>query len=225
MVTGPVPPGRRVLLRQPRWLLEGLATWAETIGTTASGLRMVTGPVPRGRRVLARPQRIPARALLAWDGSTPPEGIGAYYDAAWLLVHYLVNEHPAELRAYESRLADAVDPDQAFRGVFPQWDPATSGGPERLDVELDAWAMYGRFDPRPVHVETTSTFTVQGIPRPRSTRRGSSSGPEGRRARRTTGPAPRSSTRRSPRTRATRCSSGCSRSGTGGIRSRSRGSP
>src|SRR5512137_2817542 len=28
-----------VLLREPRWFSEGLATWAETVGTTASGIR------------------------------------------------------------------------------------------------------------------------------------------------------------------------------------------
>ncbi|MBS1110038.1 MAG: hypothetical protein H6Q88_2030 [Anaeromyxobacteraceae bacterium] len=152
-----------VLLREPRWFSEGLATWAETVGTTATGVRMVTGPVPPGRRVLARPQRIPARQLLSWDGSAPPGGLAPYYDAAWLLVHYLVNEHPEALRAFESRLAGAEDPDDAFVAAFPQWNPAVPGGLDLLDGELDGWARNGRFDGKPVQVESRPNIAVQPL--------------------------------------------------------------
>jgi len=152
-----------VLLREPRWFSEGLATWAETVGSTATGIRMVTGPVPPGRRVLARPQRIPARQLLAWDGTVPPGGLAPYYDAAWLLVHYLVNEHPEALRAFEARLAGAEDPDEAFVAAFPQWNPAVPGGLDLLDGELDGWARNGRFDGKPVQVESRPSIVVQPL--------------------------------------------------------------
>jgi tetratricopeptide (TPR) repeat protein len=152
-----------VLLREPRWFSEGLATWAETVGTTASGIRMVTGPVPAGRRVLPRPQRMPARQLLAWDGTVPPGGLAPYYDAAWLLVHYLVNEHPEDLRAFEARLAGAQDPDDAFRASFPQWNPDVPGALDRLDGELDLWARNGRFDARPVQVDSRPSISVQPV--------------------------------------------------------------
>jgi len=149
-----------VLLREPRWFSEGLATWAETVGATESGVRMVTGPVPLGRRVLSRPQRIPARQLLAWDGTVPPGGLAPYYDAAWLLVHYLSNEYPEALRAFEARLAGAEDPDAAFQAAFPQWSPATPGGLDLLDKELDAWARNGRLDAKPVQVDSNPNLTV-----------------------------------------------------------------
>jgi tetratricopeptide (TPR) repeat protein len=152
-----------VLLRQPRWFSEGLATWAETVGTTAVGIRMVTGPVPPGRRIQTRPQRITVKKLLAWDGSPPPEGLAPYYDAAWLLVHYLVNQYPESLQAYEARLAGAEDPDEAFRAAFPQWDPAIPGRTEILDAELDDWARNGRLDPRPVRVESNPQLTEQPV--------------------------------------------------------------
>jgi tetratricopeptide (TPR) repeat protein len=152
-----------VLLREPRWFSEGLATWAETVGTTAGGLRMITGAVPPGRRILSRPQRIPARQLLAWDGSVPPGGLAPYYDAAWLLVHYLSLEYPDALRAFEARLAGAEDPDLAFQAVFPQWSPATSGGPELLDGELDIWTRSGRFDGRPIQVDSSPNLSVQAV--------------------------------------------------------------
>ena len=152
-----------VLLREPRWLSEGLATWAETVGTTATGIRMVTGPVPPGRRVLTRPQRIPARQLLSWDGTVPHGDLAPYYDAAWLLVHYLVNEHPAALGAFEARLAGAEDPDEAFVAAFPQWNPAVPGALDLLDGELDGWARNGRLDGKPVHVESRASIVVQSL--------------------------------------------------------------
>jgi len=152
-----------VLLREPRWFSEGLATWAETVGTTASGIRMVTGPVPPGRRLQARPQRMPARQLLGWDGTVPPGGLAPYYDAAWLLVHYLVNQHPEALRVFEARLAGAEDPDEAFRAAFPQWNPDVPGALDLLDRELDGWARNGRFDGKPVQVDSTPRISVQPV--------------------------------------------------------------
>jgi Flp pilus assembly protein TadD len=113
--------------------------------------------------VLARPQRIPARELLSWDGTAPPGGLAPYYDAAWLLVHYLVNEHPEALSAFEARLAGAEDPDEAFAAAFPQWNPAVPGALGLLDGELDGWARNGRFDAKPVHVESSPNIVVQPL--------------------------------------------------------------
>jgi tetratricopeptide (TPR) repeat protein len=142
-----------VLLRDPRWFSEGLATWAETIGVTAGGGRMVTEALPPGRRPMTRPQRIPAARLLAWDGSVPVAALGAYYDAAWLLVHFLMSQEPDRLGAFEARLAGAEDPDEAFRAAFPEWDPRVPGALDLLDGQLDAWARNGRFQGRPVQVD------------------------------------------------------------------------
>ena len=153
-----------VLLRQPRWLSEGLATWAETVGITAGGGRMLTEALPPGRRPLARPMRLRAERLLAWDGSVPPEGLGAYYDAAWLLVHYLMNQEPERLRAFETRLAGAEDPDEAFRAVFPEWDPRVRGGLDLLDGVLDGWARNGQFQGRPVRAGKTPVLSEQPVP-------------------------------------------------------------
>lgn len=154
-----------VLLRQPRWFAEGLSTWAETVGATSGGLKMVTGPVPPGRRLLLRPQRLSARELLAWDGEVPAGSLAAYYDAAWLLVHYLIATQGDALRAFEARLAGAEDPDAAFRAEFPQWDPQAGGSLEHLDRELDGWALAGRFDIRPVRVDAAPVqATVQHVP-------------------------------------------------------------
>jgi tetratricopeptide (TPR) repeat protein len=152
-----------VLLRNPRWLSEGLATWAETIGVTASGGRMVTEALPPGRRPLTRPQRIPATRLLAWDGDVPPGSLGAYYDAAWLLVHFLMSQEPDRLGAFEAQLAGAADPDEAFRTTFPEWDPRVPGALDLLDGQLDAWARNGRFQGRPVTVDPSPVFAEQPV--------------------------------------------------------------
>jgi hypothetical protein len=152
-----------VLLRDPRWLSEGLATWAETIGATAGGVQMVTDALPPGRRPLTRPQRIPAARLLAWDGSVPPENLGAYYDAAWLLVHFLTSQEGERLGQLEGRLAGAADPDEAFRETFPEWDPRVPGALDLLDTQLDFWARSGRFQGRPVHVDPAPVVSEQPV--------------------------------------------------------------
>jgi len=152
-----------VLLRNPRWLSEGLATWAETIGVTAGGGRMVTEALPPGRRPVTRPQRISAARLLAWDGNVPAGSLGAYYDAAWLLVHFLSSQEPDRLGEFEARLAGAADPDEAFRATFPEWDPRVPGALDLLDGQLDAWARNGRFQGRPVRVEPAPVVAEQPV--------------------------------------------------------------
>jgi tetratricopeptide (TPR) repeat protein len=113
--------------------------------------------------MLARPKRISARQLFSWDGSVAPGVLAPYYDAAWLLVHYLVNEHPEALSAFEARLAGAEDPDEAFVAAFPQWNPAVPGALDLLDGELDGWARNGRLDAKPVHVESHPSIVVQPL--------------------------------------------------------------
>jgi hypothetical protein len=152
-----------VLLRSPRWLSEGLATWAETIGVTATGGQMVTEALPPGRRPVTRPQRIPAARLLAWDGGVPAGELGAYYDAAWLLVHFLMSQEPDRLGAFEGRLAGAEDPDEAFRTTFPEWDPRVPGALDLLDTQLDVWASNGRFQGRPVSVDPAPVFAERPV--------------------------------------------------------------
>ena len=153
-----------VLLRQPRWLSEGLATWAETLGATGGGRRMTLGGVPHGHRPLTRPRRVPASQLLAWDADVPAGRLADHYDAAWLLVHYLTSQHPGALRDLERRLNGAEDPEVAFREAFPQWDPRRPGALEALDGELDDWARSGRFDPRPVTAQASVRVSERPLP-------------------------------------------------------------
>jgi tetratricopeptide (TPR) repeat protein len=153
-----------VLLRQPRWLSEGLATWAETLGAAGGGRRMVLGGVPQGHRPLSRPRRVPAAQLLAWEADVPPGRLGDFYDAAWLLVHYLSSQYPQALRDLERRLNGAEDPEVAFREAFPQWDPRRPGALDALDRELDDWARLGRFEPRPVKAEATVRVSERPLP-------------------------------------------------------------
>lgn len=153
-----------VLLRQPRWLAEGLACWAETLGEPPDGGELVVGTVPAWRRVRTRPQRITARELLAWGDDVPSQRLGAYYDAAWLLVSYLSARHPDRLAAYEGRLNGAEDPSAAFREIFPEWDPERPGRLEFLDDELDRWARAGQFQPRPVPATGATALRESHLP-------------------------------------------------------------
>jgi tetratricopeptide (TPR) repeat protein len=154
-----------VLLRQPRWLSEGLSTWTETLGASAAADRgMVLGAIPQGRGRPQRPRRISVEELFAWDDTVPPGRLGDYYDAAWLLVHYLMAQHPEQLRDLERRLNGAEDPATAFRESFPDWDPRVPGALGRLDHRLDVWAVVGRFEPRPVQVVAPVRVTERPLP-------------------------------------------------------------
>ncbi|MEI8313776.1 MAG: hypothetical protein WCH98_23780, partial [Verrucomicrobiota bacterium] len=64
---------------------------------------------------------------------------------------------------FEARLAGAEDPDDAFRAAFPRWNPDVPGALDLLDGELDGWARNGRFDGRPVQVDSRPRISVQPI--------------------------------------------------------------
>jgi len=109
-----------VLLRQPTWLAEGLATYLETIhfkGRTAEV-------------ILGRPQRwflgyvrehgwLTLEELWSWDrtGQSQAE-MQQHYASAWLWVHYLMNEHAERFADFQARLASAEEPRQAFEAAF-----------------------------------------------------------------------------------------------------------
>ena len=152
-----------VLLRQPRWFSEGLATWAETVGATAVGIRMVTGPVPPGRRIQTRPQRITAKKLLAWDGSPLPRGCPRtttpHGSSCTTSSASTPSRWPPTRRAWPApRIPTRPSAPPSRSGT-----PAIPGRAEILDGELDDWARNGRFDARPVRVTSDPKLTEQPV--------------------------------------------------------------
>lgn len=131
------------LLREPRWLSEGLACYLETLRLDFAENRFVLGEPSRERlRFLAvNPVMDYSRVLkMGPEALTLSPGQGyAFESAAWLLVHYLANERRAQLDDFIQRLARAQDPDAAFRAAFPGLTE------EQLGRDVNGYLQHGRF--------------------------------------------------------------------------------
>lgn len=132
------------LLRQPRWLAEGLASYLETVTLRRDGGATTLGAVNEGR--LSHLRRAP-QLELDWVMHLGPElyslqrdELEDFYAQSWLLVHYLVNHRRAQLEAFVDRLAKAEDPDAAWAQSFGKL------GPEQLERELRGYLENGKFN-------------------------------------------------------------------------------
>jgi len=134
-----------VLLRQPRWLSEGLATFMESLGDQRLERTLVVGAVPRGRLIVAREAKIEARDLFRWESGGPDVPGPEYYAAAWLLVHYLMHERPAAFADFLSRLARGEELGSAWNSALPEYSLEGSLGP--LDRATHRWALANTQDP------------------------------------------------------------------------------
>ncbi len=131
-----------VFVRQPRWFSEGMATLMESVGDQIDGQVMTVGRAPAARLVrLRNPEnRATVRALLAWEGGSTPEYSALdFYGASWLLVHFLAYRTPEHFADLQRRLVRGESPAEAWRGAFPEWDPARPRALEGLDLALEAY--------------------------------------------------------------------------------------
>jgi len=131
-----------VFVRQPRWFSEGLATLMEPVGDQGDGPLMTVGQPPAARlaRLRNSPNRVTTRELLAWEGGpTAFHPALDYYGASWLLVHYLAYRTPDRFADLQRRLVRGESPEDAWRGAYPQWDPAAPRALEALDLALEAY--------------------------------------------------------------------------------------
>ncbi len=122
--------------RQPPWYREGLATYAESVRFVGDGGNVMMGDVTYLRSLTIPEFHGNMRAVLAEREALGPGG----YALAWVLVHFLITEHPDRLGALEERFARGEDPAAAWRAVFPEWDPESPEGAERLEGALSAYA-------------------------------------------------------------------------------------
>lgn len=140
------------LLRQPRWLSEGLAAFLETLRIDERGVAVVGEPSV-DRLLYLRTHRPMDTARVFTMGSemfSLPEGEGyAFESSAWLLVHWLINDHRAQLDAFLVRMALADDPAQAFWRIFPDLDSDKIGAALALYARAGQYQKGSRAFPRP----------------------------------------------------------------------------
>lgn len=157
------------LLRQPRWLSEGLAEFLETLRVSEDGKTAVVGAPNREairemRRVLtyARTGRENAwrmRRLFTWERE-PTTGeedrlLAAMYAGSWLLVHWLHHERPQQFAAYQALLARGVAPDVAWREALAEL------APDSLDEMLFQYVRGRIFPERTLEVPPVGTSFVE----------------------------------------------------------------
>ncbi|MFL5343843.1 MAG: hypothetical protein ACJ8AT_03580 [Hyalangium sp.] len=112
---------RFVMVRQPKWLSEGLATYLETVRFSSLHRKATFGWFhPQHYFYLRTHGRLSLKQLWAWDQR--PYAIGAearpYYATSWLWVVYLMDKQPKRFHDFQERLSRAEEPRQAWDAAF-----------------------------------------------------------------------------------------------------------
>ncbi|HLL53847.1 MAG TPA: DUF1570 domain-containing protein, partial [Myxococcaceae bacterium] len=146
------------LLRQPRWVAEGLASYLEvTRPYGANGEEVRLGEVNTNLLLWNRTHaRVPMEDLWNWKGDADlrqAERV-SYYATSWLWVHFLLNQREREFADFQTRLARAEEPRRAWYEAFKHV------GQEQLLTELNQYLKQGRYNafrfPLPELAEATS---------------------------------------------------------------------
>ncbi|MFY0563729.1 DUF1570 domain-containing protein [Archangium lansingense] len=125
-----------VLLRQPRWLSEGLAQFLETLRLSEDGRTAILGTphlraslymkrvLDLSQRGLLRDREWSMQRVLTWD-DRPLDAYADWelltlYSGNWLLVHWLYNTQPESFAQYQARLAQGRAPALVQPEVLPE---------------------------------------------------------------------------------------------------------
>ncbi len=129
--------------RQPRWFAEGMAQFFETMRLSEDGHTAMLGDA--NLQALSNYDHVRSIGVadaLAWSGKLDEKDQATtwgLYGVSWLLVHWLYNTHAADFDRYQTLLVKGIDPDKAWKAVFPELTPAA------LDGELHHYAQVGEF--------------------------------------------------------------------------------
>jgi hypothetical protein len=139
----------KVMPAQPPWLAEGLATFFETLDVdTGKGEVLVGRPAPNLLSIVQHGARLPLTELIA--AKTIEGDRSVFYASAWATVHFLMNHHADELRAYEAALRMRVPFDAAWTQAFGKLTLADLDGELRDYFDGGQYTMLGfPFTPAP----------------------------------------------------------------------------
>lgn len=126
----------QALVNQPRWFSEGLASYFESVRFVGEGA-LVIGGVPKQRFDALRFLGVdkPSELLAGAHSTSEPR----FYGSAWLLVHYLMTEHPDAFVAYQKALARGLDDTTAWSTAFPSLPP------QELDRAVSEYLLTGEY--------------------------------------------------------------------------------
>ncbi len=147
------------LVRQPRWLSEGLAMYMETIRVKADKSEVILGALHGLFGHAYRYGWLTLDELWDWDrrGLLSTAESRRYYASSWLWVHFFIARHGERFEDFQNRLIRGEDPRRA-------WD-ASFQGVKDLAGQLNAYVRGGR------HVNyPTVTAPLPPIPDTRTTR-------------------------------------------------------
>jgi len=128
--------------REPKWFAEGLAQYLETVRISEDGKTATLGDVNLDAMSGYSHVRQSVADVLAWSGKADEvEAMktAGLYGTSWLLVHWLNNVHPEEFARYQTFLAKGIEPDKAWKIVFPTL--ATTD----IDVQIRDYAQHGDY--------------------------------------------------------------------------------
>jgi tetratricopeptide (TPR) repeat protein len=133
-----------VYRRQPHWFAEGLSEFLETMRPGPDGKTLELGAVNlyaerkyHSVRSLRVPDALGWSARLAQTASSAT--VSGLEGLSWMMVHWLFNEHPAQLEQFEVLLAKGVDPDKAWNVIRPGLNTAN------VDEALNQYAKHGEY--------------------------------------------------------------------------------
>jgi tetratricopeptide (TPR) repeat protein len=161
--------------QQKKWYAEGLAQFVETLGRSPVRIDVpgrvadVSGAageiLPKMNGFIHGKVGImpPARLLNAGaaDRDAKPE---TFYDSSWLLYHWLWNTQGRELGAFQKRLADGEDWDDAWRAAFPDLTTSNEQQMASLYADLSTYRRDGRF--KTALIEMQAEFAIVQRPFP-----------------------------------------------------------
>lgn len=140
------------VLRQPRWLSEGVASYMETLEISDDGGSAVVG-FSNTHLLGVLPARV--QDVLAWTNLIPGDvDMLRLYSGAWLLVHWMMNVQPEKFDDLQQRLVKGEDSLSAWKNAFPDTSL------DRLNDELRQYRDHGQYRTLKVHVPQVDDVQV-----------------------------------------------------------------
>ncbi len=129
--------------RQPRWFSEGMAEFFETMRFSEDGKTATLGDANlQAWQSYNRARSVTVADAMAWSGKLDEKDqatTGGLYGVSWLMVDWLYNTRPQDFDRYQTLLVKGIDPDKAWKAVFPDLKPAD------LDTQLQQYIQVGSF--------------------------------------------------------------------------------